>query len=65
MGYADFVGSNEYNKNLSRDRAEGVKNLLITKYGIPESVITVNVGEVKVDNKAQQFLNRRVDLFLY
>lgn len=65
IGYADLVGSNEYNKNLSRDRAEGVKNLLITKYGIPESVITVNVGEVKVDNKAQQFLNRRVDLFLY
>jgi outer membrane protein OmpA-like peptidoglycan-associated protein len=65
IGYADLVGSNEYNKNLSRNRAEEVKNLLITKYGVPAEVITVNVGEVKVDNKAQQFLNRRVDLFLY
>jgi len=65
IGYTDLVGSSLYNKNLSLGRAEGVKNLLMTKYGLSSDVISVNVGEVKIDVKAQQFLNRRVDLFLY
>lgn len=65
IGYTDLVGSSQYNKNLSLGRAEGVKNLLMSKYGLSSEVITVNVGEVKIDVKAQQFLNRRVDLFLY
>jgi outer membrane protein OmpA-like peptidoglycan-associated protein len=65
IGYADMVGSSEYNKNLSRNRAEGVKDYLVTKYGVPANVITTNVGEVKIEAKAQQFVNRRVDLFLY
>ena len=65
IGYTDLVGSSQYNKNLSLGRAEGVKNLLMSKYGLSSDVISVNVGEVKIDVKAQQFLNRRVDLFLY
>lgn len=65
IGYTDLVGSSQYNKNLSLGRAEGVKNLLMSKYSLPADVISVNVGEVKIDVKAQQFLNRRVDLFLY
>ena len=65
IGYTDLVGSSLYNKNLSLGRAEGVKNLLMSKYGLSSDVISVNVGEVKIDVKAQQFLNRRVDLFLY
>jgi len=38
---------------------------LINTYEVPEQNIKTQIGEVKVSSVAQQYLNRRVDIFIY
>lgn len=64
IGYADKMGTKEYNFKLSRDRAEGVKDYLMKKYRIPTGDIRIDVGGVQFTEDEKQYLNRRVDLFL-
>lgn len=46
VGYADRIGSEDYNKNLSMRRAEAVKNYLVTSNGIsPDRIFTDGKGE--------------------
>lgn len=65
VGYADIYGTQEYNENLKSDRVEAVKRALINSYNVPEQNIKTQIGEVKVSSVAQQYLNRRVDIFIY
>lgn len=50
VGYTDFLGSEQYNKNLSMQRAKNVKDYLI-KYGINAADIKVCVGKGEVKRK--------------
>lgn len=63
MGYADEVGSSDYNKTLSTNRANFVKDI-ITKSGINESRLNIlGQGEdtsVDVNSKEARKLVRRV-----
>jgi outer membrane protein OmpA-like peptidoglycan-associated protein len=65
VGYADYLGSEGYNKNLSMRRAENVKNYLV-KYGINPNDITLCMGKGKVDRsltgKEGYPTDRRVDI---
>ncbi|SDH67583.1 OmpA family protein [Nitrosomonas sp. Nm132] len=46
VGYADRIGSEDYNKQLSMRRAEAVKNYLVTAKGIsPDRIFTDGKGE--------------------
>ncbi|SDZ02207.1 OmpA family protein [Nitrosomonas sp. Nm33] len=46
VGYADRIGSEDYNKNLSMRRAEAVKHYLVTSNGIsPDRIFTDGKGE--------------------
>jgi outer membrane protein OmpA-like peptidoglycan-associated protein len=65
VGYADIYGSEEYNENLKSDRVDAVKRTMINSYGVPEQNIKTQIGEIKVSTVAQQYLNRRVDIFIY
>ena len=53
-GYADEIGSNEYNNKLASDRAQNVKTILI-KAGISESRLTIisNGEDNSVDKKSE------------
>ena len=64
-GHTDNVGSEDYNMELSRQRAEGVKNYLVEKFSIDgERLIVKGVGssEPIADNSTLegQLQNRRV-----
>ncbi|PKN10171.1 MAG: outer membrane beta-barrel domain-containing protein, partial [Deltaproteobacteria bacterium HGW-Deltaproteobacteria-5] len=64
-GHTDNVGSETYNMELSRERAEGVKNYLVDKFSIDEErLIVKGVGssEPVADNSTLegQLKNRRV-----
>lgn len=68
VGYADFLGSENYNKNLSMKRAENVRDYLV-KYGINEGNITLCVGRGKVErsgmtDKGGYPIDRRVDIVI-
>ncbi|MCF8450151.1 MAG: OmpA family protein [Taibaiella sp.] len=68
VGYADYLGSEGYNKALSMSRAENVKNYLI-KYGIKEKDITLCIGKGKIDregltDRGGYPTDRRVDIVM-
>jgi outer membrane protein OmpA-like peptidoglycan-associated protein len=65
VGYADIYGTQEYNENLKSERVDAVKRALMNSYNVPAESITSQIGEIKVSNVAQQYLNRRVDIFIY
>ena len=65
VGFADMSGSKEYNTKLSRDRAEGVKDYVMSKYKVASSLITVQVGDLATLAPDKAELNRRVDMYLY
>ncbi len=50
IGYADYLGSEGYNKNLSMQRAENIKKYLV-KYGIDEQFVKLCTGKGKIDRK--------------
>lgn len=46
QGYADSVGTSDYNQDLSKERAEAVASLLVEEFGIDSSRLdTVGFGE--------------------
>ena len=66
IGYADYLGSEGYNKNLSMLRAKNVKEYLV-KYGIEANDIKVCIGKGKVERKEitgkeGSPIDRRVDI---
>lgn len=66
-GHTDSIGGADYNKKLSKRRAESVKSRLVKKYGIKASRLTtsgVGASEPKSTNKTLQgrAINRRVEL---
>lgn len=67
QGHTDNVGSPATNQKLSQDRAESVKNWLVTRHGIdPSRLTTTGFGDTKPmgDNKTEEgrAQNRRVEL---
>ena len=66
-GYADEIGSEDYNLELSRLRAENVKAWLI-RYGVASRCVTHAYGElhprVKGHTVAQLRENRRVEFYV-
>lgn len=69
-GHTDSFGSDEYNLELSRRRAESVKTWLTESMGLPEGAIqTVGRGKTRMIAPAngtieQQQLNRRVEIII-
>ncbi len=68
VGYADFLGSENYNKDLSMKRAENVKDYLV-KYGINPDDIKLCVGRGKINregitDKSGYPIDRRVDIVM-
>ncbi len=67
-GHADRFGSNKYNINLSRRRAENVKQYLLTNGGIQTSIISAEaLGEsqpVTVGCKGQKRTKETIDCLL-
>lgn len=66
IGYADFLGSEKYNKNLSMERAKNLKQYLI-KYGIDAASVKVCLGkgEIKSNDTTDKEGNpddRKVDI---
>jgi outer membrane protein OmpA-like peptidoglycan-associated protein len=66
VGYADYLGSEGYNKALSMERARNVKAYLV-KYGIEPDDIKLCVGEGEVERKGMTDkagfpIDRRVDI---
>ena len=64
-GYTDAVGSDAYNLNLSRQRAQAVKKALTTYYVIPaKNLVTAGYGEryLKIPTADAEEENRRVSL---
>lgn len=67
VGHTDNQGAYDYNKNLSRRRAESVADALVTGYGIDSARLKPDgVGYLAPvssnDNEAGRALNRRVEL---
>lgn len=66
VGYADYVGGNQYNDKLSQARAKTVKKFLIAQ-GFSEKDITICIGKGEVDrgnvSGNEGFIrDRRVDI---
>jgi outer membrane protein OmpA-like peptidoglycan-associated protein len=65
-GYTDSTGSPEFNQKLSENRAETVRDFLVTQGVKPENIAATGYGEAKpvADNNTAQgrALNRRVQL---
>jgi outer membrane protein OmpA-like peptidoglycan-associated protein len=68
VGYADYLGTEKYNQNLSEDRAKNVETY-IELYGIDKKNIKLCIGKGKVEREgitgAQGFpTDRRVDIVI-
>jgi outer membrane protein OmpA-like peptidoglycan-associated protein len=64
-GHTDNVGNNEYNLNLSKDRAKSVKGYLVSK-GVKENRIEIDgKGETEPlksnETESNRSINRRVE----
>lgn len=63
-GYADFIGNEEYNRNLSKRRADKVKNELVNRYEIePIRIISNGKGKVLKPKTAYR-QNRKCNFYL-
>ncbi|WP_276131687.1 OmpA family protein [Polluticoccus soli] len=67
VGYADYLGTDKYNDNLSRNRASNTQDYLV-KMGIDTSHIKLLVGRGEVKRNIEQTdgypTDRRVDIVL-
>lgn len=64
IGYTDKTGSTSFNEKLAKKRTESVKNILIKKFGIDASRISIESrGENDLKSKLDR-INRRVDFVL-
>ncbi|MCX7877799.1 MAG: OmpA family protein, partial [Ignavibacteria bacterium] len=69
-GHTDNIGSDEFNLRLSVERAEAVKNYLLSKGCSPKQIITQGKGKSEPvtnnSNNTERSLNRRVEFrFIY
>jgi len=63
-GHCDERGSDEYNNELGKRRAEAVKNYLVENYDIdPSRIETVSKGKSELDSPRFN-INRRVDVMI-
>lgn len=62
-GYADYVGSEYYNRDLSLRRADKVKHELITKFNINSLRVISNGKGIVLEPKSAYRLNRRCNFF--
>ena len=64
-GHTDEKGSDDYNMKLSNDRANAVKNYLVSKGVTADSIVAQGFGETKPivpnDSDANRERNRRVE----
>ncbi|PIE90529.1 MAG: hypothetical protein CR997_05415 [Acidobacteria bacterium] len=69
VGYTDYIGGKNYNKNLSMKRAEAVKAYLLQQGVAASQIATEGRGQEQYkatnDNREGRFQNRRVELLLY
>ncbi len=67
-GHTDSVGSESYNLKLSQQRAEAVKNILISKGVSPSRIVVIGYGEARPrasnNSAAGRQLNRRVEVYI-
>ncbi|MFV0338104.1 MAG: OmpA family protein [Chthoniobacterales bacterium] len=69
-GHTDTFGSDEYNLNLSKQRAQSVRDRLVNSFGIPaEHLQTAGYGSQRVIANAngsieEQQMNRRVEIVI-
>ena len=73
-GHADEIGTDKYNLNLSLERAENVRNLLISGGIKPRNISILGKGESEEwlpnrlangnDNPIGRSYNRRVEIWL-
>jgi outer membrane protein OmpA-like peptidoglycan-associated protein len=65
-GYTDSIGSDEYNQHLSEERADTVRDFLLTQGVNPQSMTAVGYGKAypvaSNDTNSGRALNRRVEL---
>jgi outer membrane protein OmpA-like peptidoglycan-associated protein len=65
-GYTDIVGSDEYNQKLSENRADAVRDFLVTQGVQPDNITATGYGKAKpvADNSTAsgRAQNRRVNL---
>lgn len=63
-GYTDYIGSNEYNQNLSEERAQVVKDYLVSQGIASDRLSTIGYGQGNpiADNETEdgRALNRRI-----
>jgi len=64
IGYTDDLGTEEYNFELSKNRAASAIKLLVEEIGIDPKIISVR-GEGISRRFEKKDLNRRVDIFVY
>jgi len=69
IGYADDTGNNEYNKQLSIQRAMSIKNYLVRKFQLDSNILRVEgKGESNPiypnKNDSERIYNRRVEVIL-
>ena len=68
-GHADSSGSEEYNRWLSQQRADAVRQMMIDKHGVdPDRIDAIGLGESRPvmsnDTAEGRNANRRVELVL-
>jgi outer membrane protein OmpA-like peptidoglycan-associated protein len=65
-GYTDSIGSDEFNQHLSEERADTVRDFLLTQGVNPQTLTAVGYGKgypvASNDTSAGRALNRRVEL---
>lgn len=66
-GHTDSDGNDDYNLNLSLNRAQAVKSYLVGRFSIPESTLKIygygkTMPLVPDNNPANKQLNRRVEI---
>lgn len=67
VGYADYLGSEKYNKGLSENRAANIRSYLV-EMGLDDKKVTLCIGKGRVDRQMKSpdgfAPDRRVDLVL-
>jgi outer membrane protein OmpA-like peptidoglycan-associated protein len=64
VGYTDDVGSETYNLDLSKKRADEVARLLTSKFDIPPALIEAE-GRGISNAYPTKDLNRRVEIYIF
>jgi outer membrane protein OmpA-like peptidoglycan-associated protein/opacity protein-like surface antigen len=60
IGFADAIGSRQYNQKLKSRRAEAVRKYLVRELGISEEDIEIELAPDQEDLGSKNYLNRKV-----